>query len=201
MSVYAVQSTETPTVGDLWVVAASVRDLDGCLTDAATPVVTVTLPNGSTATPTVERLDVGTHRASYAPAASGRYVVTVAASGYGSKALAFYASVTTATAGLPTLAQVKVYLKIDESDTSQDTDITDAMTAEAGAQRAVCRTSAVYPDDLAQAFKRRVARNLALRGLPIMVLRGDAQAGPLVPPGNDPEVRRLERPYRKVVLA
>lgn len=83
-----------------------------------------------------------------------------------------------------------------------DSEILDALEAEAAAQRSTCRIPAVYPADLRQALLRRVKRNLAMRGLALAVLRGDAEAGgaDTVLPGRDPEVRRLEAPFRKLPI-
>lgn len=77
-------------------------------------------------------------------------------------------------------------------------DIQDALDAETAAQARVCRIPDPVPADLEQSLKRRVQRNLALRQLPLAVLRGDAEAGDTVLPGSDPEVRRLERPFRRL---
>lgn len=108
----------------------------------------------------------------------------------------------------PDLAAVKAYLRI--TDNSRDAEIADALTAEIAAQKDVVRAAAFgtdpvppadpvpYPDTLAQALKRRVARNLALRGIPLAVLQGSADAGPLALPGSDPEVRRLEGRHRRL---
>jgi hypothetical protein len=108
--------------------------------------------------------------------------------------------VVAAGSGVPDLDDVKVYLKIDIGDTSQDVDIADALEAEIGAQRDVCRIPVEFSPALRQALLRRVARNLALRGLPLAVLRGDGEAGDTVLPGRDPEVRRFEAPYRRLKM-
>lgn len=76
-----------------------------------------------------------------------------------------------------------------------------ALAAEKAAQATKCRVpadDAVWPEDLVEALKRRVACNLARRGLPIAVLQGDSGQGPVTIPANDPEVRRLEGPYRRL---
>lgn len=98
---------------------------------------------------------------------------------------------------IPDLTAVKEYL--GQTSASDDT-ITSALAAESAAQSRVCRIPVTYPEDLGEALKRRVARNLALRGLPIAVLRGDAESGNTILPGRDPEVRRLEAPFRKLML-
>lgn len=105
----------------------------------------------------------------------------------------------------PDLAAVKVYLELAEDDDTRDVEIAEALAAEIIQQRHAVRASAFgagteYPADLALALKRRVARNLALKGLPLAVLQGDAESGPLVLPGRDPEVRRLEGRARRLVV-
>ena len=97
----------------------------------------------------------------------------------------------------PDLQAVKDYLR----ETSwEDIDIQGALDAELAAQDAVCRVPDPMPADLAEALKRRVSCNLARRPLPLAVLQGDAEAGSTRPPTHDPEIRRLERPHRKLVM-
>lgn len=110
----------------------------------------------------------------------------------------------------PDLAAVKVYLGIDADDESRDAELGGVLATEIANQRKAVRASAFgvdpeppadplpYPADLAEAVCRRVARNLALRNLPLAVLRGDAEAGGNTLPGKDPEIRRLEGPYRRL---
>lgn len=80
-----------------------------------------------------------------------------------------------------------------------------AYAEEVEAQAAACRIPEAdpapsYPAVLAGALVRRVKVNLAMRDLPL------AAAGSLPDPANvtgvaaDPEVRRLEAPYRKLVV-
>lgn len=112
----------------------------------------------------------------------------------------------------PPFTTVKKYLGIDPEDTTRDEEIGGALATETANQRRVVRRTAFgtdpappaepveYPPDLAEALCRRVARNLALRGLPLATLQSDSEAGPLVLPGKDPEVRRLEGPVRRVTV-
>lgn len=62
--------------------------------------------------------------------------------------------------------------------------------------------SPVYDAALTEALCRRVARNLAVRPLPLGVQPTvtDAGAGLAYIGSTDPEVRRLEAPYRKRVV-
>lgn len=200
MTVYARSdaSADLPVSG-VWVIDVCVTDADGdAVTDDA-PTVTITLPGGSTATPSAEDLGNGRHRAEYVVVSTGRYVARAVTLTHGAADFTAYVTATVAATGMPDLDATKTYLRIDLDDTSQDDEVQDALDAEAAAQRGVCRVPAAYPADLRQALLRRVARNLALRGLPLAVLRGDAESGDTVLRGHDPEIRRLEGPHRKLV--
>jgi hypothetical protein len=185
-------------VSGVWTIRVAVRDADGYLTDDV-PVVTVTLPAGSTATPTVEHVGTGDYRVTYVVGTAGRYVARAVTTSSGAADFAAYATATTAGTGMPVVDDVANYLR--EGAASWTTaDLQDALDAESAAQRAVCRVRAVYPADLREALLRRAARNLALRALPLAVHQGDAEGRTLLLPGRDPEVRRLEAPHRRVCV-
>ncbi|MDF1705063.1 MAG: hypothetical protein P1U38_09840 [Aeromicrobium sp.] len=97
---------------------------------------------------------------------------------------------------VPTEPEVKTYLEGRGVNYSA-AEIRSALQAETAAQAAVCRVS-TYTADLAEALKRRVHRNLAMRALPLGLQSDDM--GAVRVGGTDPEVRRLEGPYRKRVL-
>jgi hypothetical protein len=181
--------------GEVWVLTVQVQDDDGGFT-AAAPTLTITAPNGTTTSPTMVDQGDGVWRGMYPLAAAGRHVARIVSAGYGAADLTVYATTLITATGMPDLATTKVYLGVNSF---SDAEISDALNAESGAQRSVCRVPADYPDDLAQALKRRVARNLSLRKLPLAVLRGDSDGGDsTVVPGRDPEIRRLEGPFRKM---
>ncbi|GAB3812103.1 hypothetical protein [Kribbella italica] len=102
----------------------------------------------------------------------------------------------------PTVTDADNYL----GDTSYTTEeLGKAFAAEKKAQAKVCRVpadDAEWDEDLSEALFRRVARNLAMRGIPLAILQGDADLGTVGArlPGRDPEVRRLEAPWRKLVM-
>lgn len=95
------------------------------------------------------------------------------------------------TATVPTLAEVASRLGKPEAVVSG------ALSAEVEDQATRCRV-VPYTDALAEAIYRRVARNLALRNVPLGVQMNDV--GGVRIGSQDPEVRRLEGPYRKVVV-
>jgi hypothetical protein len=180
-------------IGGLWAIVVSIVDTDGYPVDD-TPDVTVTLPGGTTSTPTVETVTTGVYRATYTVGTAGRYIARVTSTGYGAADFACWVEATTAGTGMPDLDAVDAYLG-DHS--WSDDELQDALDAEAAAQRAVCKVGAVYPADLRQALLRRVQVNLFRRGLPGGVQEvSDTQTAYV--PGRDPEVRRLEGPHRKM---
>lgn len=77
-------------------------------------------------------------------------------------------------------------------------EVSRALATETAAQESVCDIG-VGSDDLDEALLRRVACNLARRPLPLAYAQGDEV--PTRFPKHDPEVRRLEGPYLKVVVA
>lgn len=181
-------------VGDLVVYRVCVTDLDGCLTSASTPVVSVTSPLGAVDNPDPEDITTGVFRFSFTPQVAGRYIVVAATGSYGLDDDALYVNTSTAATGMPTVAGYKAWTDDDGGSWSDD-EIQHAMDAEAANQRQVCRVGAVYPPDLIEALYRRTQRSLAMRRLALAMPQGDADLGPSFIPRRDPEVRRLEAPY------
>ncbi len=102
----------------------------------------------------------------------------------------------------PDLEEVQSYLRSVYGVTKPPDDVTNALAAEQAAQSRHCRVPAVdadWPPDLAQALCRRVAVNLGLRPLVLGIEASISDAGGVVARvgGRDPEVRRLERPWRR----
>lgn len=95
---------------------------------------------------------------------------------------------------------VATYVTADGSAPTSE-EIEAALTAEASAQAKRCRIPEVYPPDLVEALCRRVARNLAVRKLPLGIqpIITDTTAVGAHVGGTDPEIKRLETPYRKLV--
>ncbi|MBM0274131.1 hypothetical protein [Micromonospora tarensis] len=166
------------------------------LVDADTaPSVVVTPPTGDPVPVTPEQTSAGRWETSYEVTEPGRHVARASLDG---AVVDFAGQALEVTAG-PVLDVPKVVAYLGQISATQDT-VGDALAAETFAQAAVCRVGAIYPPDLREALLRRVARNLALRGVPLAVLRGDAETGSTVLPGRDPEVRRLEAPHRRLPI-
>lgn len=101
----------------------------------------------------------------------------------------------------PSLEAVVAYLG-DASSWTND-QITEALAAETAAQAAVCKVPTVWPADLTEALKRRVAHNLSLRSLPLGVQSSmsEMSVSTIRVGGTDAEVKRLEAPYRRRTVA
>ena len=87
----------------------------------------------------------------------------------------------------------------DRAAAFDSSDIQQTLDAEQQLQNRACRTTAAVEPALLEALCRRVHRALTMRNLPLGVQPlGD---GGFIRPGTeDAEVRRLERPFRKLVV-
>ena len=170
--------------------------VDGVPTNAASVTLTATLPDGTSEPITVgEPVTTGLYRVTYTPMQPGRWVFAWQTTDPDTAdAVAVWV---VAVGAMPTVADVVDYLGGDADQWTEE-ELSDALAAEMAAQRRWCDVGAEYPDDLRQALLRRVARNLAMRSLPLAVLQGDAEVGPVRLPGQDAEVRRLEAPHRRM---
>jgi hypothetical protein len=197
MPVTATSSAESQrAVGDQWPIDVFVTDPDGWGVSVA-PVVTVTRPDGTTDTPTVQAVR-GCYRALYPVADAGRHVASAAVAGYGQADFVLTAVAPTTAGAMPAVADVNAYLG---ANSWSDEEIADALATETAAQRTLCAVPAHYPDDLRGALLRRVARNLGMRRVPLAQPVGDAEAGSSVIPPYDPEINRLERPHKRFLVA
>jgi hypothetical protein len=100
-----------------------------------------------------------------------------------------------------TLATLKAYLKSAAAQWS-DPELTAAIATETIAQaQKVQVAAAIAAGDTAaidEALHRRVQANLARRALPLGVISASGDGTPATYlPGTDPEIRRLEGPWRR----
>lgn len=108
---------------------------------------------------------------------------------------------------MPTLAEAVDQYLGNEHDAG---DVSAALAAEKAAQAARCRIPAeaadsdagTWPADLLEALCRRVARNLTARGNPLGFIPtlDDTTSGGAFFGSNDPEIRRLEAPHRRLAV-
>lgn len=98
------------------------------------------------------------------------------------------------------LSMVKDYL--GAGTTASDAQLQRVLEVERAQQLACCRRGDNGVGDaetvLDEALLRRIAVNLARRGLPLGMQMSDVGAARITT--NDPEVRRLEAPYRRAVV-
>lgn len=170
-----------------------------CLVDA-TVVLELTAPDTSHPTADITHAATGVYTATPIPDQLGEWSYRWQVTGtvtdvvYGR-----FRIVDAAAESLVTPADIAAYLG---ANSYNDLQLQDAIDAESAAQAKVCNVPSPYPRDLREALKRRVARNLAMRPIPLAVLRGDAEAGEsTILPGTDPEIRRLEKPYLWLLIA
>lgn len=202
VSVALTRESGRDVVGDLLVYRVEVADLDGFLTSGDTPTITVTPPSGLATHPTADEQTTGEFRFSFVPALAGRHLVVAATGSFGLADDAVYVNSSVAGGSMPTALDVFDYLGANSNSWSEGT-VQEALDAEAAAQRKACRVGATYEADLREALLRRVQRNLELRNMPVGILTtsdGDASMGIRLG-RNDPEVSRLEAPYRRLIVA
>lgn len=104
---------------------------------------------------------------------------------------------------IPSTEQVRDWIDVPVSEIS-DAQLEQAIEAELQLQSSVCRfpeSDVEYPEFLAQALYRRVARAVAARGVPLgtPILGSEYGSGPI--PSYDGEIERLEAPARKWVFS
>ncbi len=182
-------------VGGAWVLDVSTSDQDGYLNGSVTPTVAATNPAGVVTAPVAVAGGTGEWTVTLTPTVAGRWLAHLSTPEDAVDVAAYVLGPTTTT-GMPVVSDVATYLGQSAGSWSTE-DLQDALNAERSAQRDRCGERAYYPDSLRQALLRRVHRNLAMRRLPLAVPTGDADGNVGILPGRDPEVRRLEGPYRR----
>lgn len=189
-------TSKTVAVGGQWVLRVLVR-ADDFTPIGDAPTVTITGPAGVTATPTATSTVAGVWRAIYVPAVAGRYVASVTSAAGGLVSFVAHATAVTGNDDMPDVDAVNDYMG-EHSFTDQQ--VQRALDQEIAAQFRVCRVPAAYPPDLAGALLRRVQRALAMLFLALAVRETQEGESQIVVPGRDPEVRRLEAPWRRVTV-
>lgn len=191
-------------VGDTWTAWVLCTADDGTTHTPDSVAGTMTLPDGtSSALTATEQTTSGLYKIEFDLTQSGRHsaALTVTDATYGDEVVTFGIEVASVTqAARPDVSQVLTYLGTDNSYSSSD--VADALAAETVAQAARCHIPLDYPDDLAQALKRRVARNLAARSVPVATYTSFNGGGTATRvPNLDAEIRRFEGPYLRLPVA
>lgn len=200
--------TDVADVGDTWRARVFVTDNNGLGAAPDSITCTVTKPDTTTAAATVTaQTVVGLYLVTFPLATAGRYtqVGTITSALFGGDVWQLEITARAAGVALPVLADVRGYLDRGGQTVSarwQDAELQAVLDSETAHQRAKCRQQSSYPKDLRDALLRRVQVALAYSTLPLAMSQGDAEAPPQRLGGvdRDPEVRRLEAPYRRLVM-
>ena len=102
----------------------------------------------------------------------------------------------------PPVDDVRAWIKVPAT-LLTDEQLAQVVNAEALIQARLCRVPAdpdALPPDLVQAIYRRVAREVAARGIPLGMLAADAEFGTARLGRFDAEIERLEGPNRKFIV-
>lgn len=185
--------------GDTVDLEFQVVDGDGEPVAPTTVVLTVTPDGGAPVTVTVTTPETGIYTAAYLPPTGGLlYTARLTYTGGAAGVLEQRWLVAALDPAALTVAQLRAYL-VDTS--ADDSEIADALSAERFAQAARCRIDP-YTPDLLQALKRRVARNLAARRVPVASFTSFDGGGGTSQrvPARDAEIGRLEGPYRRITV-
>ncbi len=136
--------------------------VDGTLTAATTAVLTVTLPDGTTAAPAVSQPSTGRYQATYAPVQVGHHRLRWASTGPGARAQPDVLNVQDAAGSLISLAEAKAHLNIDEDESVDDEELRGFIAA----------ATAVVERHTGEAVARRtVVEDHRLSGTTSLVLR------------------------------
>lgn len=188
--------TDIYPLGALIPLTFEVLDSNGDLAAPGAATLTVTLPDGATATPTLDNPSTGVYTCDYAPAQAGRHVARFVATGANAGAAEDVFDVQAVTLARVTVVDVRDYLG---ETSATDPVIAQALLAEQFAQARRCRIDP-YTPDLREALLRRVARNLAARAVPVTSFTSFDGGGTATRvPSTDPEIVRLEAPYRRLI--
>ena len=187
-------SETTLDIGDTWEFSFPVPE-DSVVT------VTLTDPNGDT-TPMTPVIEDEEATISATLTEGGRYLAVVIITTDGVTAVTPYTVWAEEPGGhVPTFEEVKAYLNAGGEISWTDDQVQDALNTERSDQFKVCTIPANYPAALAGALKRRVARNIAAQSMPIaQITTFDTGQTVNRVPRTDPEVIRLEGPYRRIAL-
>lgn len=189
-------------VGGEWVIEFFTTD-DCYLSGAYEPTVVVTLPDGTSDTPVYEDGTLAGYYLLRIPITqAGRHVATVSSLEIGTSFITAEALTVSTEAEMPTAGDVLDYLTSGgQSSSFSEQQIESFLASERAAQARRCRIPASYPPDLRMALLRRVQRAMAMKGIVYDGETTDFDGGTTTfRPTSDPEIRRLEAPYRKVIL-
>lgn len=107
-------------LGDPVPLSVEIKNAAGFLENAGAVAVTVTLPDGTVATPAVTNVSPGVYTASYPTTQAGRHTVRWLATGANASAYTDAFDVDAAATAIVSLAEVKKHLNIDDTDSDDE---------------------------------------------------------------------------------
>ena len=207
MSISIITAPDVVDIGDTWRLWLMVMDNDGALAAPDDLAVVVTEPDGTDVAATVTaQTTTGVYLVTYEVVDDGAHlaVLTVTDATFGNdvEGLDFVAVDPESHVPPDASFTADVLAYLGASTSASVADVADAMESEIWAQRRACRVPVPYPADLHQALKRRVARNLAARMVPVASFTSFEGGGTSSRvPQIDAEIRRFEGPFRKLPVA
>lgn len=156
-------------LGDVVPLSITVRDADGNPANAGTVTVTVTLPDGSTASPTVTNDDPGVYNADFPTTQAGVHQVRWVATGTNASAFEDAFSVGSE-AGLNfiSLAELKTHLRKDLTNTTDDAELLAFIGA--ACSKIVELIGPVAPIDVTQQAQPGYNRTIVLDEHPVITI-------------------------------
>lgn len=158
-------------LGSVYQVAVDVADASGTPANPATATLTITLPDGSTVSPSVPTPTVtGQVRVDYVPSQAGRHVWRLVTSGPTTAYADVFDVRAAAPTGIVSLADARAQLNFGASETADDDELRGFIGAATGAvERALGRTVVrrSFTDRLQVG---RAATELLLRNVPVLSL-------------------------------
>ena len=186
---------DTYTLGALVPLTFAVYDPDGDYVAPDSATLTVTLPDGTTTSPTLVNDDTGIYTYDYPTVQVGPHSAVFVATGANGGTIEDVWLVTATGLTVVTVDDVRGYL--GDTSASDDT-LAGVLAAEQAAQAARCRLDPTNAD-LREALLRRCARNLAARSVPVASFTSfEGGATSTRVPTSDPEIARLEAPYKRL---
>ena len=111
----------TYDLGDPVGLSVNIRDTAGALANAGAVTLTITLPDGTTASPSVTNSATGVYTAAYSPTVVGLHGVLWTATG--ANASAYRDSFTVLAAGVPLISLADVKARLNITDTTNDEEL------------------------------------------------------------------------------
>jgi hypothetical protein len=154
-------------LGDVVPLSITVRDADGAPANAGAVTVTVTLPDGTSATPDVTNPETGTYNADYPTTQAGVHQVRWVATGENASAFEDAFSVGSATGlNFISLRETKTHLRKDLTKTADDAELAEFITA--ACAKIVELIGPVAPVDVTQQARPGYGRTIVLDQHPVI---------------------------------